>query len=472
MHQATSSGVSPPEREATSKAICEWILTLQREESLPPPHFDSPYANAIVETILSYQAKLREQRRRERALDATLSRLLEGKSVEELLDFIFESFQEFIPYDRIGLTLIDEQDASYAEAVYMRLREGPPLLGKGYRVKLESTSLGEVLKSGQPRIISDLEEYLKSHPKSYSTYLLCKEGMRASLTVPLQALGRSVGFLFFSSRQAGLYTMEHAELLLRIARKVGLSIEKARILECLSLRNQQVTMLTNMVCHDMRGLLGVVSGHVELLALGELGSLTDLQSKSLEAVRQACRQGTHLMQNVLCQALIEGGYLHPQKCEFDLGHLLTEQVELQRPASDKKGVTVHCSWSADLPKALGDPSFVTRVFDNILNNALKYSPTDSSIFVTIDRRGNKLFVEVQDEGAGLTAEQQRDVFKCFPSFAQRKRTAGLTSIGLGLAVAKQLAEANGGEIGVRSQAGQGATFWFSLPVANDSPAGL
>jgi signal transduction histidine kinase len=446
-----------------------WIESLARGEQCAPPHFQSEDANAIVRVIEKVHNELLLQRRRAELLDSFLNRLQEGERVEQLLDFIFDMFDEFIPYDRIGFSLLDEDDPNIAVAVYMRLRSGQPRLGPGYRTDIRQTSLEGVLRSGQPRILPDLAEHIRARPQSQSTQLLLEEGMRSSLTVPLSALGRAVGFLFFTSCVPGAYDSTHAALLLRLARRMGIALEKARVMESLEQRSRQVRMLANMVSHDLRAPLSVIRGYVEMLSDGTLGPLNQDQHDALERVMRASSQAATLVQDMLQLALADAHRLVLHKEPFSIERLVADQIESARLHIDQRQLKVSIESSSDLPPVVADPQLVGRVFSNLLNNAIRFAPTGSTLSIALTRRDGDVVVSVHGAGAGLSAEQQRDAFRSFPKNAGHEPGRGLPSVGLGLAIASEFVEAHGGRIWVESEQGQGATFSFTVPITSDQP---
>ncbi len=153
----------------------------------------------------------------------------EAVTVEEVLDHLYDNFEGLVPYDRIGLALLDE-DRIVLRAVWSRGSEAPTGIDRGYAARLdESSSLRETLESGRPRLISDLEAYLKEHPESESTQRILQEGIRSSLTCPLKALGQPVGFIFFSSFEADKYNQSHAEFLEKVAGHLSLIVGKSRL---------------------------------------------------------------------------------------------------------------------------------------------------------------------------------------------------------------------------------------------------
>ncbi len=151
-----------------------------------------------------------------------------GLVLADVLDQIFDSFRSIIPYDRIGCSLLEDEGQT-VRAVYSRSLGAAPNLGIGYSAPLAGSSLAGIIETGHPRIINDLEEYLREHPGSQSTRLVLADGVRSSLTCPLVALGKRVGFVFFSSNRAGTYSDHHVNLLTLVAGQLSLVVEKGRL---------------------------------------------------------------------------------------------------------------------------------------------------------------------------------------------------------------------------------------------------
>ena len=149
-------------------------------------------------------------------------------TLEEVLEHLYVSLAAVIPYDRIGLALLSE-DRVELRAVWSRGRAETVGIGKGYQSSLAGSSLEKVLESGEPRVIPDLVAYLEAHPDSESTRRILSEGVRSSMTCPLRAMGRPVGFLFFSSFTPGTYDERHVRFMVQIAGHLSLVIGKSQL---------------------------------------------------------------------------------------------------------------------------------------------------------------------------------------------------------------------------------------------------
>ena len=192
-----------------------------------------------------------------------------GVTVDEVLNSIYESFRSVIPYDRIGFAQIVGQGRAL-EAVWARTESAQPQIGRGYKAPL-SASLREVLEQNSPRVINDLEAYGASHPESDSCRRMLAEGIRASLTCPLQVELRPIGFLFFSSSVAGTYRELHQHVFRQIAGQVAGIVDKSQVYqqlidtqERLSAVNTQLERLAS-----LDGLTGVPNRRAFDLALEE-----------------------------------------------------------------------------------------------------------------------------------------------------------------------------------------------------------
>ena len=167
-----------------------------------------------------------------------LEQLNMGYSVDDLLESIYENLRGAVPFNRIAVALLEEERGILTATTCRS--DGEVFLPPGYAAEISGSTLEELLRTGQPRIINDLDSYLDSKPQSASTRLIVKEGMKSSLTLPLLAEGRPIGVVFFSSRERDNYVEQHASLLKSLAGHIAISVEKARLIAALTERNQEL----------------------------------------------------------------------------------------------------------------------------------------------------------------------------------------------------------------------------------------
>jgi len=408
-------------------------------------------------------AELLDQRFRElRLLTEVTEKINAGLVLDQILDSVFDSFRPIIPYNRIGFALLEQEDtvvrARWARSDYAELR-----LGNDFHLPLAQTSLAEVLRSGVPRVLNDLEEYSRQHPHSESAQLLVQEGMLSSLTCPLIANGRPVGFMFFTCRYANAYQKVHVELFREIAGQLAIIVEKSRLYERLLELNEEKNRLLGVAAHDLRNPIGVALGYLRLVLAGTVGEVAPAQRRLLEKVENSCQRMLALVNDLLDVSAIEAGRLNLEPEAVDLRPFLAEVAETNSLLAGQKGIQVRAELPGDLPVVRLDRRRFEQVLHNLLSNAMKFSHSGTTITLSAEADRNGVRICVQDQGQGIRPEEIGRLFRDFVRVSTRP-TAGEASTGLGLAISRRIVEAHGGTIAVSSQPGQGARFTVTLPA--------
>jgi signal transduction histidine kinase len=224
------------------------------------------------------------------------------------------------------------------------------------------------------------------------------------------------------------------------------------------------TEFVSLVSHELRTPLTSIKGYVDLLLEEEIGPLEPAVREPLETVRASTDRLIDLVNNLLDVARIDDGTLEVSRAPTDLRRVIRVAVQAIRPRVEAKGQTLTTDVPNDLPLALVDGDRTTEVLLRLLANAHNYTPPGGSITVTARADGDVLRVEIVDTGVGIAAENQERLFTRFYRVPNRA-TQEVAGTGLGLAISRSLVQAMGGEIDVRSEAGQGSAFVMTLPVA-------
>ncbi len=386
-----------------------------------------------------------------------------GFVLEDVLQYVYDEFRSLIPYDRIGFALIEESE-KIVRSSWARFDGVEQLhLNKGYSAPLDGSSLSDIILTGQPRILNDLEEYLRDRPGSESTRLILKEGIRSSLTCPLVTSGKAVGFIFFSSRQTHTYQNLHVETFKQIAGQLSVITNKSRMYQRLLELDDLKNRFLGIAAHDLRSPLTVIKGNIDLLEDGLLGPLTDAQSDAVQRMNAYCESMLQLINDLLNVSTIESGRIDLKIEDVDMEKFLTHIYEFNGMLAQTKNISLKLDLEPDLPWVRMDPARMTQVLNNLISNAIKFSLPGKNIILAAKTCPGQMCVDVVDEGQGIPAEERHKLFSFFGKTSVRP-TQGEFSSGLGLAIVKKLVEAHQGQVSVKSQEGLGSTFSLTLPL--------
>lgn len=430
------------------------------EVPLTPPDEIASLGEALVDLGHMLERKFTEQRQIRLVSDQVAAGLL----LDDVCERIYETFGELIPYDRIGLALL-EDEGRVLRARWAR-SNGQVKLPVGYSAPMAGSSLQAILETGRPRILNDLLAYLEANPESASTRLIVDEGIRSSLTCPLLIQGKAVGFVFFSSRLAGTYARAHIDIFVQIAGQLASIIEKSRLYGELLALNATRNRFLGMAAHDLRTPLTVILGYLELLT--DDAELSQQSLHMLQRVEDASQQMLMLVEDLLDVSVIASGQLTLEETELDLGELLADYLETAELSASRKGIRVELEREVAAAPVRGDPRRLNQVLQNLIGNAVKYSPEGSLVRLTLRASEGGFSVSVRDRGVGIPEDEQGKLFAPFARVSSRP-TSGESSTGLGLAITRRVLEAHGGRIRVESAPEQGSTFTFELPAAGARP---
>jgi len=178
------------------------------------------------------------QSRRLATLSTAVEHINRGTTVEQILDVVFTDFRDLVPYDRIAVTIIDDDRSTLR---WIAIRSAAPIeLAVGYTCTIKGSPLEAVIGRGEMRIVTDFEEYRRNAVAWEPTEIMLREGMRSSLALPLYVNNVPIGIIFFTSRTPGAYTRDHADVLRGIVGHVAIVIERTRLIDRLSVQNREL----------------------------------------------------------------------------------------------------------------------------------------------------------------------------------------------------------------------------------------
>jgi two-component system, sensor histidine kinase and response regulator len=255
------------------------------------------------------------------------------------------------------------------------------------------------------------------------------------------------------------------ELLARVRTHLELKHSRdviVRYSQALRALNDEKNEFLGIAAHDLRNPLGAVRGYAELL-LEEPGMSRAEQEQLFLRIQDASARMAEMVQNLLDANRIERGEMKLNLGRIDLVSLLASVIEGQRSRARAKDQAISFGHGEVPVTALADSSVAVQVFENLLSNAIKYSPPGKAITVRLRGEAGSVRCEVQDEGPGLSAEDQKRLFGKFARLSA-KPTGGEQATGLGLSIVKRMVEAMNGKVWCESEPGKGAVFCVTLPA--------
>jgi signal transduction histidine kinase len=226
--------------------------------------------------------------------------------------------------------------------------------------------------------------------------------------------------------------------------------------------------LTHTMVHDLRNPLTGISTALKLLDRKLQDALTPAQHRLLEIADSSAQKMIGLVSAILDVSRLESGRMPINPVPVLLLELVEEVVELESPLATAHDLSIEVDAPVDLPFAWADRALVARVLQNLVGNAIKFTPVGGRVTIRAQECDQEiqgisfsfLCVSVEDTGTGIPRELQDNLFQKFVVGEQEASGSGL-----GLAFCKLAVEAHGGRIWVDSEPGDGATFTFSLPIA-------
>jgi PAS domain S-box-containing protein len=347
--------------------------------------------------------------------------------------------------------------------------------------EMTGASISRIVPPGHEHTLQDnLDEMLrKNGMHTYEVQRQRKDGSLVDVQITLSPLhddaGRLVGISSIIRDISERRKLEaDRERLLERERDARADAEYARAL--VEEQNRHLVDLDRMkddfvasVSHELRTPLTSISGYLDLM-LDEEDELPPTQRQYLGVVRRNSVRLQRLVGDLLFVAQVDAGRISLEMAAVDLSALIAESVEVVRPIAEEKHIDLVTDVEAiELPQA--DALRLGQVLDNILSNAVKFTPAEGSVSVRASVAGESAVVEVTDTGMGIAPEDQARLFDRFFRTAAANHMA-IPGTGLGLAIAKAIVEGHDGRISIRSEPGHGTLVRLELPVraANSAAA--
>jgi signal transduction histidine kinase/DNA-binding response OmpR family regulator len=290
-----------------------------------------------------------------------------------------------------------------------------------------------------------------------------------TVEIPLEGDGGSFGTLELRIAGGPLFVEDDLELIslladraVRAAERESLVLERERLIADLRSASAAKSDFLAAMSHELRTPLNAIIGFSELLLEPGRGDVDAAQVGTY--ANHIHESGLHLLElinDVLDLAKVEAGRIELKTVAFDLDELARQSVETMQPLADRRSISLTVESGLER-SVIADPARIRQVVFNLLSNAIKFTPEGGSVAVAMDADDAEARLTVSDTGQGIAPSDLGVIFEAFQQGSRTNRTT-IEGTGLGLALTRQLIEAHGGSVEVRSELGAGSTFTVHIP---------
>ena len=366
----------------------------------------------------------------------------------------------------------DSQEAVCSELVFAAVT-GPAaqsLVGK--RLPNTAGIATWVMREKQSALIADAQ----SDPRFYEN-IDAQSGLitRSVLAVPLISKGQVLGVVEAINKAGAMFDQHDLRVLEALCNSAAIAIENARLY---TTEQQRVTELARAlerqreldrlqrefiqnVSHELRTPLALIRGHAEVLEGGWIGKLNSEQKESVSVISRRSQLLTKMVGDIISVLEIEQREI--VRAPVNLAQLVRMSLIELRATAEQSDLVLSAEIEPGLPAISGDAIALRRVLENLVGNALKFTPAGGRVMVRLSSEGQAVKLDVTDTGTGIPSEHLGRIFERFYQ-VDGSSTRKYGGMGLGLSLVKSIVEAHGGRISVTSQVGSGTTLTVVLPM--------
>ncbi len=379
--------------------------------------------------------------------------------LDEAFGAFIRELRGLIPFDRMAIVLAEE---GTARVIATAGKGADDVMPPGTVFSLERNLLADVIASGTTIYRADMTERLYEEEG-----WLVDLGVRCRVVAPLLVGAHAIGLISLSRRDPDAFDEGERELVTLLGRLAASAIQNIRAYENEHRTVEELRSLSalradfvSLVSHELRSPMAAVIGAARTLQRRWRELQPTQREAFLALIADETTRLTTLVGDVLDTSRIDAGTFSFTFTEVDLVALVRDAVAAAAAGQDEIPIVAELATTAPIR---ADPERLRQVIGNLIDNAVKYSPVGESVAVELAPQNGAAVIAVTDRGPGISPDDQRLIFEKFGR-ATGAGTASKPGTGLGLFIARSIAEAHGGTVEVSSAPGHGATFRLSLPL--------
>jgi signal transduction histidine kinase len=427
-----------------------WIVT-RLDEQRATAEQRAEEAEALRDELGRRADLLDAANRCARALSSSLD-------LDEAVSAFIRELRGLVPFDRMAIVLAEDGMARIIATVG---EQADDTISAGAEFDPENSLISDVVARGQTVYRRDM-----SHPLYVEEDMLLALGLRSRVAAPLLAGARTIGLISLSRSEPDAFQEHEIELTGLLGRLAASAVQNIRAYESERRTVEELHSLSalradfvSLVSHELRSPLAAVIGAARTLQVRWRELRADQRESFLALIGDETTRLAALIGDVLDTSRIDAGTFSFRFSDVDVAALVRDMVATAAYGQDEVPIVMEAT--PELAVVRGDPERLRQIFGNLIDNAVKYSPVGGPVEVRVSQSNGEVTVAVRDRGPGIKAADQRMIFEKFGRVAPGNSKPGS---GLGLYIARSIAETHGGTIAVSSAPGRGATFTVTLPV--------
>ena len=378
--------------------------------------------------------------------------------LDEAVNAFIRELRGLVPFDRMAIVLAEDGMARIIATVG---EQADDAISAGAEFDPENSLISDVVARGQTVYRRDM-----SHPLYVEEDMLLELGLRSRVAAPLLAGARTIGLISLSRSEPDAFQEHEIELTGLLGRLAASAVQNIRAYESERRTVEELRRLSalradfvSLVSHELRSPMAAVIGAARTLQARWRELRADQRESFLALIGDETTRLAELIGDVLDTSRIDAGTFSFRFSDVDVAALVRDMVATAAYGQDEVPIVMEAT--QEIAVVRGDPERLRQIFGNLIDNAVKYSPVGGPVEVRVSRSNGEVTVAVRDRGPGIRAADQRLIFEKFGRVAAGNSKPGS---GLGLYIARSIAETHGGTIAVSSAPGRGATFTVTLPA--------
>ncbi len=410
--------------------------------------------------IARQTADLRQQNRELIALNRIANDINSLDDLDLMLQQVLDTTVDTLQADGGVIRLYDPHRQHLTIAATSHL--DPSILPIPAVVPTSEGPVGQVVQDGQPWVWHADESSAACRSRNFASGMI----------VPLRSGDQTVGTLCVATRERRDFSPREINLVTSISNQLGVAIARARYAAEIEQANTELRRLDTLreqfiqnVAHELRTPLALVRGYVDMLHQEDLNAQE--RKMAIKIVSQRVEALVELVDAITTLQELDS---QPLRAETIAPRELVETaVQMVRQRANRTRITIDMHCPPDTPPLIGDFERLAQALHQLLDNACKFSPPESVVSVNVQLTDETLNISISDQGIGIPHEEQERIFERFYQI-DGSTTRRYGGTGLGLAVAKEIIQAHGGHITLKSTVGQGSTFTVHLPINSSFPS--